>query len=72
MRQARGASSRRRSSIPAARYCSQNLMPVHLGIAATARVDVEVTLLTNAGRRIVARRNIDPRTTTRPLVISDR
>jgi hypothetical protein len=53
-------------------YCSQNLMPVHLGVAATARVDVEVTLLTNAGRRIVARRNIDPRTTTRPLVISDR
>jgi hypothetical protein len=53
-------------------YCSQNVMPVHLGVAATARVDVEVTLLTNAGRRIVARRNVDPRTAARPLVITGR
>ena len=53
-------------------YCSQNLMPAHLGVAANARVDVDVTMLTPSGRRIVTRRNVDPRTTTRPLVISDR
>src|SRR6185295_14710161 len=53
-------------------YCSQNVMPAHLGVAANARVDVEVTMLTKSGRRIVARRNVDPRTAPRPLVITGR
>jgi hypothetical protein len=50
-------------------YCSQNVMPARLGVAGHARVDVEVTVLTKSGRRIVARRNVDPRTAPRPLVI---
>jgi len=50
-------------------YCSQNVMPAHLGVAGHARVDVEVTVLTKSGRRILARRNVDPRTAPRPLVI---
>ena len=53
-------------------YCSQNAMPVHLGAAANARVDVELTMLTRSGRRSVTRRNVDPRTAVRPLVITGR
>lgn len=43
-------------------YCSQNAMPVHLGIAADwpGRIDVEVTIVGGGERRITARRNIDP------------
>jgi len=53
-------------------YCSQNVMPAHLGVAGHARVDVEVTVLTKSGRKIVAHRNVDPRTAPRPLVINAR
>jgi penicillin G amidase len=31
-------------------YCSQNVMPVHVGLGSTARVDIEVTSMSNAGR----------------------
>src|SRR5262245_8735468 len=51
-------------------YCSQNVMPVHLGVAGETKVDVEATVLTRSGRRTVARKHIDPRTAARPLVIS--
>ena len=32
-------------------YCSQNVMPVHVGTAGAARVDVEVTTMGKGGRR---------------------
>jgi penicillin amidase len=41
-------------------YCSQNAMAVHLGLAAAGRVDVEVTALTAAGRKVVRVANVDP------------
>jgi len=33
-------------------YCSQNVMPVHVGLGSTDRVDVEVTTMTAGGRRV--------------------
>jgi hypothetical protein len=43
-------------------YCSQNEMPVHLGINERwkGRIDIEVTTLTGGLRRISVVRNIDP------------
>lgn len=40
-------------------YCSQNAGPVHVGLAAAGRVDVEVTALTSAGRKVVRVANVD-------------
>ena len=33
-------------------YCSQNVMPVHVGLGSTSRVDVEVTTMAATGRRV--------------------
>jgi hypothetical protein len=43
-------------------YCSQNAMPVHLGVPDTwqGAVDVEVTIVARGQRRLTALRNIDP------------
>jgi hypothetical protein len=41
-------------------YCSQNAMPVHFGLPSAGPVDVEVTLLTQTGRKIVRTANVDP------------
>jgi hypothetical protein len=43
-------------------YCSQNEMPVHLGIPESwkGRVDIEVTTLAGGMRRVSVVRNIDP------------
>lgn len=43
-------------------YCSQNEMPVHLGINASwkDRIDIEVTTFAGGFRRVSAVRNIDP------------
>jgi VCBS repeat protein len=38
-------------------YCSQNVMPIHVATAGATRVDIEVTSMTKAGRRVTARRN---------------
>jgi hypothetical protein len=37
-------------------YCSQNVMPVHVATANASRVDVEVTTMSRAGRKITARK----------------
>jgi hypothetical protein len=50
-------------------YCSQNVMPVHVATPGAARVDVEVTTMSAAGRRVTTRTGVDPKTTPRPLVI---
>jgi hypothetical protein len=42
-------------------YCSQSVMPVHVGLGeGVERVDVEVTTLTSDGRAITRRENVDP------------
>jgi len=41
-------------------YCSQNVMPVHVGTGAAATVDVEVTSMTARGRKVTARRGLRP------------
>ena len=39
-------------------YCSQNVMPVHLGTGAAGTVDVEVTSMTARGRKVTTRRAV--------------
>ncbi|MBI3493889.1 MAG: CRTAC1 family protein [Acidobacteria bacterium] len=39
-------------------YCSQNVVPVHVATADAARVDVEVTSMSRAGRKVTARRGL--------------
>ena len=41
-------------------YCSQNAMPVHFGLPTTGKLDVEVTTLTAAGRKVVRTADLDP------------
>ena len=50
-------------------YCSQNVMPVHVGTAGVPRVDVEVTAMGKSGRRTIQRRGVDPRTAPRPMTV---
>jgi hypothetical protein len=50
-------------------YCSQNVMPVHLGTADAAKVDVEVTTMLQRGRQTTKRTGVDPKTAPRPLVV---
>lgn len=41
-------------------YCSQNVMPVHIGLGTDAVVDVEVTTMTKGGRRVTKSSNVTP------------
>jgi VCBS repeat protein len=41
-------------------YCSQNVMPVHVGLPSMTRVDVEVTTLTKSGRAVTRRTSAAP------------
>ncbi|HSL19995.1 MAG TPA: CRTAC1 family protein [Vicinamibacterales bacterium] len=41
-------------------YCSQSVMPVHVGLATDGRVDVEVTSMTPSGRAVTRAANITP------------
>lgn len=51
-------------------YCSQNLAPVHLGLPSPDPVDLEVTTLTKAGRKITRVAKVDPKTLAgKPLVV---
>ena len=50
-------------------YCSQNVMPVHLGTGGAARVDIEVTTMSARGRQTTKRPGVDPKTAARPLVV---
>ncbi len=42
-------------------YNSQNAMPVHFGLRGVESVDVEVTVLTKKGRKVVRLENVDPK-----------
>jgi hypothetical protein len=51
-------------------YCSQNMMPVHVGLPSADAVDVEVTTLTPGGRKITRVTSVDPpRQAGKPLVV---
>ena len=41
-------------------YCSQNLLPVHIGLPTDGRIDVEVTALTPTGRHVTRVANVNP------------
>ena len=41
-------------------YCSQSVMPVHLGLPVDGKVDVEVTAMTKTGRKVTRVANVDP------------
>ena len=42
-------------------YNSQNAMPVHFGLRGIDSVDIEVTVMTNLGRKSVLLNNVDPK-----------
>lgn len=51
-------------------YCSQNAMPVHFGLPVEGKVDIEVTALTHAGRKITRVAGVDPRSLMgKPLTV---
>ena len=50
-------------------YCSQNVLPVHFGLPKEGRVDVEVTALTKAGRKITRVANVDPNKLPRRVLV---
>ena len=41
-------------------YCSQNAMPVHVGLGSSARVDVEVTSMSKTGRVVTRSAGVTP------------
>jgi hypothetical protein len=41
-------------------YCSQNMLPVHIGLPTDGRIDVEVTALTPTGRHVTRVANVSP------------
>jgi hypothetical protein len=41
-------------------YCSQNVVPVHVGLPREGKVDVEVTAMSKAGRKVTRVAGVDP------------
>jgi hypothetical protein len=41
-------------------YCSQSVVPVHIGLPSDGKVDVEVTSMTKAGRKVTRVPGVDP------------
>ena len=50
-------------------YCSQNAMPVHIGLGNETRIDVEVTTLTRAVRKITRIAQVDPDKVPRRVLV---
>jgi hypothetical protein len=50
-------------------YCSQSVMPVHLGLPRDGKVDVEVTAMTKNGRKITRVANVDPNGLPRRVLV---
>ena len=50
-------------------YCSQSVVPVHIGLGRDGKVDVEVTSMTRAGRRITRVPNVDPNALPRRVLV---
>src|SRR4051812_21098776 len=49
-------------------YCSQGVTPVHVGLPRDGKVDVEVTAMTTAGRKVTRVANVDPNTLPRRVL----
>ncbi len=41
-------------------YCSQSVIPVHIGLSVDGKVDVEVTTMTKSGRKVTRVAGVDP------------
>jgi hypothetical protein len=41
-------------------YCSQNVMPVHIGLGNAEAIDIEVTVLAGGKREVARRAGIQP------------
>ncbi len=41
-------------------YCSQNVMPVHVGLGSAGRVDIEVTSMSKTGRIVTRSTGVTP------------
>jgi hypothetical protein len=41
-------------------YCSQNVMPVHVGLPSSGRVDIEATAMSTRGRKVTHLRGVTP------------
>jgi len=52
-------------------YCSQSIVPAHIGLPSDGRVDVEVTHMTNRGRQVTHRSGVDPRKLPRRILVVD-
>jgi hypothetical protein len=50
-------------------YCSQSVVPVHVGLGAAGNVDVEVTVMTKRGRRVTRVRHVDPNALPRRVLV---
>jgi penicillin G amidase len=50
-------------------YCSQSVMPVHIGLPVEGKVDVEVTAMTKTGRTITRVANVDPNTLPKRILV---
>jgi VCBS repeat protein len=50
-------------------YCSQSVVPVHMGLPVDGKVDVEVTAMTKAGRKVTRVANVDPNALPRRVLI---
>jgi penicillin G amidase len=50
-------------------YCSQSVMPVHIGLPSDGKVDVEVTAMTKSGRKVTRAANVDPNTLPKRVLV---
>jgi hypothetical protein len=50
-------------------YCSQNVLPVHVGLSTDGRVDVEVTSLASTGRKVTRVAKVTPRKLPRRVLV---
>jgi hypothetical protein len=50
-------------------YCSQSVVPVHLGLPMDGKVDVEVTAMTKTGRKTTRVANVDPNGLPRRVLV---
>jgi hypothetical protein len=41
-------------------YCSQNVMPVHIGLGSSSRVDIEITSMSKTRRVITRQAGVTP------------
>jgi hypothetical protein len=50
-------------------YCSQSVVPVHIGLGPAGNVDVEVTVMAKGGRRVTLVRNVNPNALPRRVLV---